>query len=264
MANRNYGDRGNEERSREEGREASGGRGYWGEESRGGYGNPGGGYGRESERGMGDYRRDIDWRSGQGGAESQGGYGGPGGYGGYGGGYSGQGRFGQGGQRGYGNQGGYGGGQGSQYGYSSGGGYTGQQQWQGPYTGRGPRGYQRSSERIQEEVCEILTRHGQIDASGITVEVSNGEVTLIGTVNSRREKRLAEEVIENLSGVRDIHNQLRVAGRGGNGGSQEDLGSEASGVQPAQSARGSLAASGASAAAGTQNAGETAKSRRRT
>lgn len=224
MANRNYGDRSYEERNRD-------------------WGSSGQGVGRQGGR-EGDYSRDIDWRSGQGDSGS-------GSWG------QGQGRFGQSGQGGSANQA-------SQYGYSSGGGYAGQQWQQGPHTGRGPQGYQRSNESIQEEVCEILTRHGHVDASGITVEVSNGEVTLSGTVNSRQEKRMAEECLENLSGVRDIHNQLRVAGRAGNGGSQDDLGSEASGVQPSQSARGSSAASGASAAAGTQGAGETTRSRRRT
>jgi osmotically-inducible protein OsmY len=80
----------------------------------------------------------------------------------------------------------------------------------GPFTGRGPRGYQRSDERIREDVCERLTQHGQIDARDIDVEVSNGEVTLRGTVDSRQTKRDVEDTIDAVSGVKDIHNQLRL------------------------------------------------------
>jgi osmotically-inducible protein OsmY len=80
----------------------------------------------------------------------------------------------------------------------------------GPHSGKGPKGYKRNDERINEDVCEALTQHGQIDASNINVKVQGGEITLEGTVNSRQEKRMVEDVIENLSGVKDIHNQLRV------------------------------------------------------
>lgn len=80
----------------------------------------------------------------------------------------------------------------------------------GPFSGQGPKGYQRSDERIQEEVCERLTQHGHIDARNIEVKVQNGEVTLDGTVNDRQTKRLAEDVVDSLSGVREIHNNLRV------------------------------------------------------
>jgi hypothetical protein len=81
---------------------------------------------------------------------------------------------------------------------------------EGPYVGRGPQGYQRSDERVYEEVCEMLTEHGQLDASGIEVRVEHAEITLEGTVSDRRSKRLAEEIAESARGVRDVHNRLRV------------------------------------------------------
>ena len=80
----------------------------------------------------------------------------------------------------------------------------------GPHSGRGPSNYRRSNERIKEDVCERLTYYGQLDASNIEVEVENSEVILKGTVDSRRSKRMAEDIAESVSGVRDIHNQLRV------------------------------------------------------
>ena len=80
----------------------------------------------------------------------------------------------------------------------------------GPYTGQGPVSYKRSDERIREDICERLTQHGLVDASRIEVEVTQGEVTLRGSVNSRGAKRMAEETAESVSGVKDVQNQLRV------------------------------------------------------
>jgi hypothetical protein len=87
----------------------------------------------------------------------------------------------------------------------------------GPYSGRGPRGYQRSDERIREEICDRLTQHGQLDASDVQVQVNHGEVTLQGTVDHREAKRSAEDTAESVAGVRDVHNQLRVQQGAGQG-----------------------------------------------
>ena len=95
--------------------------------------------------------------------------------------------------------------QGSDRGFSTSGGWIA-----GPHSGRGPQGYQRSDARIEEDVCEHLTYHGMLDATGIQVQVDNGEVILTGSVESRQAKRLAEDILDGISGVRDIHNQLRV------------------------------------------------------
>lgn len=80
----------------------------------------------------------------------------------------------------------------------------------GQFTGRGPKGYRRSDERIQEDICERLTRHPDIDASEIEIRVKDGEVTLTGTVDQRHCKRMAEDIAENISGVRDVRNEIRV------------------------------------------------------
>lgn len=81
----------------------------------------------------------------------------------------------------------------------------------GPFAGRGPRNYQRSDERIREEVCERMAQHGRLDPSGLEVRVQDGEVTLSGSVSDRRAKRLAEDIADSVSGVREVHNQLRVS-----------------------------------------------------
>jgi osmotically-inducible protein OsmY len=81
----------------------------------------------------------------------------------------------------------------------------------GPHAGKGPRGYQRSDERIREDVCERMAECGELDAGEIEVRVSNAEVTLLGTVRERYDKRLAEDLADQVSGVREVHNQIRVA-----------------------------------------------------
>jgi len=81
---------------------------------------------------------------------------------------------------------------------------------QGQFSGKGPKGYQKSDERLQEDICERLTEHGEIDASEIEVKVQQGEITLSGTVQDRESKRLAEDIAESCSGVKEVHNQIRV------------------------------------------------------
>ena len=81
----------------------------------------------------------------------------------------------------------------------------------GPFSGRGPKGWRRPDERIREDVCEALAADGDLDASDVTVDVLEGEVTLEGTVLDRSSKRRAEDVADRRSGVRDVHNRLRIA-----------------------------------------------------
>jgi osmotically-inducible protein OsmY len=81
------------------------------------------------------------------------------------------------------------------------------------HRGRGPRGYTRSDERIREDVCDRLSDDWRIDASDIEVQVQGGEVTLTGTVDDRQLKRRAEDVAEEISGVRNVQNNLRIQGQ---------------------------------------------------
>jgi hypothetical protein len=80
----------------------------------------------------------------------------------------------------------------------------------GAYTGRGPRNYTISDSEILEDVNEHLMRSGDIDARNVEVQVNGGEVTLTGRVNSRLEKRIAEEVADWVPGVQEVTNKLKV------------------------------------------------------
>lgn len=78
------------------------------------------------------------------------------------------------------------------------------------HRGRGPADYTRSDERIREDANDRLTEDWRVDASRVSVTVREGEVTLSGTVNRREDKRRAEDIVEDVSGVKHLQNNLRV------------------------------------------------------
>lgn len=80
----------------------------------------------------------------------------------------------------------------------------------GGFAGRGPKGYLRTDERIREDVCDRLSQDDDVDATEIEVRVQDGEVTLEGSVATRRMKHQAEDLAEEVGGVKDVHNRLRV------------------------------------------------------
>jgi osmotically-inducible protein OsmY len=123
------------------------------------------------------------------------------------------------------------------------------------YTGRGPRNYQRSDERIREDINDALTGNPDIDASDIEVVVTDGDVVLIGVVDSRDAKRLAEDIAEQTSGVRDVQNQVRVQRDTSRQDAQLAEGS-AAGTAGAGSSAGTASTAGTSGTTGT--AGRTA------
>jgi osmotically-inducible protein OsmY len=82
------------------------------------------------------------------------------------------------------------------------------------HSGRGPRNYQRSDARIEEDVNDRLTDDRMVDATDITVTVKDREVTLDGHVHSRAAKRRAEDCADSVSGVAHVQNNLRVRAAG--------------------------------------------------
>lgn len=78
------------------------------------------------------------------------------------------------------------------------------------HRGKGPKNYTRSDDRIKEDVSDRLEDHSYLDASDIDIEVNNGDVVLTGTVESRYAKRLAEDLAEHCSGVKNVENRIRI------------------------------------------------------
>lgn len=80
--------------------------------------------------------------------------------------------------------------------------------------GRGPKGYTRSDARLLEDVCEAFTDDPVFDAGDIEVSVAQGDVTLAGSVGTRRARHHAEDIAAAVRGVRHVQNDLRVMGSG--------------------------------------------------
>lgn len=82
-------------------------------------------------------------------------------------------------------------------------------------TGRAPKGYQRSDERIREDVCERLWHEPAIDVGDVSVDVQDGVVRLEGTVPSRHMKHVIEDIAASCRGVTDVENRVSVARESG-------------------------------------------------
>jgi hypothetical protein len=76
-------------------------------------------------------------------------------------------------------------------------------------TGRGPRSYQRGDDRIRADLCDKLMQ-GWMNAEDVDVKVQDGLVTLSGTVRSRDEKRAIEDLAEEVLGVKEVTNNIRL------------------------------------------------------
>jgi osmotically-inducible protein OsmY len=72
-------------------------------------------------------------------------------------------------------------------------------------------------ERIQGDVSERLATELPAEAAQIQVEVTHGEVTLAGTVDTSEARHRAEDVAGSIAGVVSVMNNLRVRQPGGTG-----------------------------------------------
>ena len=70
-----------------------------------------------------------------------------------------------------------------------------------------------SDKTIYSQVCERLTETPYVDASGIEVKVEDGVVLLTGKVEDRKMKKMAELVLDHISGIQDINNRLTLERR---------------------------------------------------
>lgn len=67
-----------------------------------------------------------------------------------------------------------------------------------------------SDEEIKEKVRRALFKDRLIDQADIEVKVEDGDVTLFGKVSSRNVKIFAKEAIEDILGVKRVHNHLTI------------------------------------------------------
>lgn len=69
-----------------------------------------------------------------------------------------------------------------------------------------------SDEKIREEICQALFISHDINASGIDVNVTKGRVHLKGQVEDQDDREIVNEVVERVSGVKSIQNDLDLLG----------------------------------------------------
>ncbi len=79
--------------------------------------------------------------------------------------------------------------------------------------GAAPKGYKKSDQRLTEDLGELLMNHG-IDCSSVDLQVKEGIVTLTGECSDRSDKHQIEHLAAEMSGVKDVENQLRITKRG--------------------------------------------------
>ena len=67
-----------------------------------------------------------------------------------------------------------------------------------------------SDNEIREKVAKAIFRDRLVDPSEVTIEVQDGVVTLSGLVSDRKTKDYMEHYLENIYGVVDFVNQLKI------------------------------------------------------
>jgi BON domain len=77
--------------------------------------------------------------------------------------------------------------------------------------GPGLQFHRRSDDKIHEEIWDLLTNNADLDASEVDLHVEGGEVTLTGTVDSRDARWLIEDLVNSVTGVREVTNRIKVA-----------------------------------------------------
>lgn len=88
--------------------------------------------------------------------------------------------------------------------------YKDQYETEKDFSGIGPVGYKRSTEKIKDEAFTLLKKDSSLDASQIVIEVKDRILILHGKVSSRTDKRLAERIVEEVSGIDDVYNFLTI------------------------------------------------------
>ena len=76
------------------------------------------------------------------------------------------------------------------------------------------RNYRRCDRRVYEDACERLRAQTRVDLTDVSVQVSDGLVTLEGSVPERWMKRAAEDSVADIRGVVDVENRLITGGTG--------------------------------------------------
>jgi hypothetical protein len=77
------------------------------------------------------------------------------------------------------------------------------------FSGRGPKGWKLSDEKLKERICDVLMQSHDVDPSHFEVVVEDGVVTLKGEIQSKGMKRVAEDLVGSIPGVIDVFTELK-------------------------------------------------------
>jgi osmotically-inducible protein OsmY len=81
---------------------------------------------------------------------------------------------------------------------------------EGPYSGKGPRGWTPDDLRLVEEVSDRLMEDRLLDARGVEVTADGGVVTLAGVVPGSSDVAHAAMLARQTPGVVEVVNRLAV------------------------------------------------------
>lgn len=76
--------------------------------------------------------------------------------------------------------------------------------------GKGPKNYQRSDERILEDIYERIAADWNLDVHDVDIKVEAGVVHLAGEVRDRSFRHRIEDITEAVRGVTSIENKIRI------------------------------------------------------
>lgn len=77
-------------------------------------------------------------------------------------------------------------------------------------SGRGPKGWKLSDEKLRERVSEVLLHSHDVDPSNLEVVVEDRVVYLRGSIKSKGMRRVAEDLVASIPGVEDVFTQLKI------------------------------------------------------
>lgn len=80
------------------------------------------------------------------------------------------------------------------------------------FTGRGPRGWKISDDKLKERVSEVLLHSHEVDPSSLEVVVEDRVVYLKGSIKSKGMRRVAEDLVGSIPGVIDVFSELKITG----------------------------------------------------
>jgi osmotically-inducible protein OsmY len=77
------------------------------------------------------------------------------------------------------------------------------------HAGKGPKGWS-SNDSILAQVNEALYLHPAVDASDIDTRLEDDALVLSGHVQTLQQKKMAERIVENISGIKDVRNEIKI------------------------------------------------------